>query len=64
MARRPADLVGAAIRVAESAAGEEPEEITDNGKDKAAAGTRQEGREGEGGKPGQEAADGDREESC
>ena len=34
--KRPADVIGAAIRVARIATGEEPEEITDDGKDKAA----------------------------
>ena len=34
--KRPADAIGAAIRVARIATGEEPEEITDDGKDKAA----------------------------
>ena len=34
--KRPADVIGAAIRVARIATGEEPEEITDDGKAKAA----------------------------
>ena len=34
--KRPADVIGGAIRVARIATGEEPEEITDDGKDKAA----------------------------
>lgn len=34
--KRPADVIGAAIRVARIATGEEPEEITDDGKNKAA----------------------------
>ena len=34
--KRPADVIGGAIRVARIATGEEPEEITYGGKDKAA----------------------------
>ena len=34
--RRPADVIGNAIKVAKIATGEEPEELTDDGKDKAA----------------------------
>lgn len=34
--KRPADVIGNAIRVAKIATGEEPEELTDDGKDKAA----------------------------
>jgi len=34
--KRPADVIGGAIRVARIATGEEPEEIADDGKDKAA----------------------------
>lgn len=34
--KRPADVIGNAIKVARIATGEEPEELTDDGKDKAA----------------------------
>ena len=34
--KRPADVVANAVRVARIATGEEPEELTDDGKDKAA----------------------------
>ena len=34
--RRPADVIGNAVRVARIATGEEPEELTDDGKDAAA----------------------------
>ncbi len=34
--KRPADVIGNAIRVAKIATGEEQEELTDDGKDKAA----------------------------
>lgn len=34
--KRPADVIGAAIRVARIATGEEPDEVTDDGKNKAA----------------------------
>jgi hypothetical protein len=34
--KRPADVIGNAIRIAKIATGEEPEELTDDGKDKAA----------------------------
>lgn len=34
--KRPADVIGAAIRVARIATGEEPDDIPDDGKDKAA----------------------------
>lgn len=34
--KRPADVIGNAIRVAKIATGEEPEELTEDGKDKAA----------------------------
>lgn len=33
---RPADVIGNAIKIAKIATGEEPEDLTDNGKDKAA----------------------------
>lgn len=34
--KRPADVIGNAIKVAKIATGEEPEDLTDDGKDKAA----------------------------
>lgn len=34
--KRPADVIGNAIKVARIATGEEPEELTEDGKDKAA----------------------------
>ena len=34
--KRPADVIGNAIRVAKIATGEEPEDLTDDGNDKAA----------------------------
>lgn len=34
--KRPADVIANAVRVARIATGEEPEELTDDGKDKAA----------------------------
>lgn len=34
--KRPADVIGNAIRVAKIATGEKPEDLTDDGKDKAA----------------------------
>ena len=34
--KRPADVIGNAIKIAKIATGEEPEDLTDDGKDKAA----------------------------
>ncbi len=34
--KRPADVIGAAVRIARIATGEEPEELPDDGKNKAA----------------------------
>ena len=34
--KRPADVIGNAVKVMKIATGEEPEEVTDDGKDKAA----------------------------
>ena len=59
--KRPADVIGNAIKVARIATGEETEDIPDDGKDKAA--TRQngpQGRQGAGGGVEQEGTRRDR----
>lgn len=54
--KRPADVVAAAVKVMRIATGEESDELTDDGKDKAAVSLGQAGRQSSGRGAEQEAA--------